>query len=149
MTSQERTLQTEFWCTCFQSLTRGTVSCSPPSHPLVSHLELSNGLVPQKRLHPAMARIFGWQKKNFFSVQVTKVLLLLFSHLVRSNCFATPQTIAHQAPQSMDFSRHEYWSGLPFASAGQLPDPGIKPASPALAGGFFTTEPPGKPKRPS
>ena len=42
------------------------------------------------------------------------------------------------------FSRQEYWSGLPFPSPGGLPDPGIKPASPALAGRFFTAEPPGK-----
>ena len=47
----------------------------------------------------------------------------------------------------MGFSRQEYWSGLPFPSPGDLPDPGIKPASPALAGRFFTTEPPGKPTR--
>ena len=40
------------------------------------------------------------------------------------------------------FPRQEYWSGLPFPSLGDLPDSGIKPASPALAGGFFTTEPP-------
>ena len=49
---------------------------------------------------------------------------------------------------SMGFSRQEYWSGLPFPAPGDLPDPGIKPvilASPALAGGFFTAEPPGKP----
>ena len=48
----------------------------------------------------------------------------------------------------MEFSRQEYWSGLPFPTSGDLPDPGIKAASlvyPALAGGFFTTEPPGKP----
>ena len=45
----------------------------------------------------------------------------------------------------MGFPRQEYWSGLPFASPGDLPDPGIKPAFPVLAGGFFTTEPPGKP----
>ena len=45
----------------------------------------------------------------------------------------------------MGFSRQEYWSGLPFPSLGDLPDPGIEPVSPALAGGFFTTEPPGKP----
>ena len=42
-------------------------------------------------------------------------------------------------------SKEKYWSGWPFPSPGALPDPGIKPASPALAGGFFTTEPPGKP----
>jgi len=45
----------------------------------------------------------------------------------------------------MGFSRQEYWSGLPFASPGDLPDPGIEPAPPALAGGFFTTTLPGKP----
>ena len=54
----------------------------------------------------------------------------------------------HQAPLSMEFSRQEYWSGFPFPSPGDLPNPGIKPVSPAsptLAGEFFTTEPPGKP----
>ena len=47
-------------------------------------------------------------------------------------------------PYPWGFSREEYWSGLPFPSSGDLPRPGIKPASPALAGRFFTTEPPGK-----
>ena len=46
--------------------------------------------------------------------------------------FATPSTVAHQAPQSLEFSRQEYWSGLLFPSAGDLPDPGIKPGSPTL-----------------
>ena len=59
--------------------------------------------------------------------------------------FATPWTAAHQAPLSMGFSRLEYWSGLPFLSPGDLPKPGMEPTSPALAGKFFTTEPPGKP----
>ena len=67
------------------------------------------------------------------------------------NCvqlFATPWTVARQAPLSMEFLRQEYWSGLPLPSSGYLPVPGIKPmllASPALAGGFVTTVPPGKP----
>ena len=52
--------------------------------------------------------------------------------------FVTPWTVAHQAPLSMGFSRQEYWSGLPFPSSGDLPDPGMEPTSPALAGGFFT-----------
>ena len=63
--------------------------------------------------------------------------------------FATPWTVACQAPQSLEFSRQEYWSGLPFPPPGVLPDPGIKPASPvflALVGRLFTTEPPGKPR---
>ena len=59
--------------------------------------------------------------------------------------FVTSWTAAHQALQSMAFPRQEYWSGLPFPSPGDLPDPGVEPTSPALTGGFFTTESPGKP----
>ena len=55
--------------------------------------------------------------------------------------FATPWTVAHQAPLSMRFPRQEYWSGLPFPSPGNLPDPGIPPVSPALTDEFSTTEP--------
>jgi len=54
-------------------------------------------------------------------------------------------TVAHQAPLSVGFSRQEYWSGLPFPSPGDLPDPGIKPGSPALKAYCLLTEPPGKP----
>ena len=56
-----------------------------------------------------------------------------------------PMYCSLKAPPSMEFSRQEYWSGLPFPSPGSLPDPRTKPGSPALAGGFFATEPPGKP----
>ena len=62
--------------------------------------------------------------------------------------FATPWTVAHQAPLSVGLFRQKYWSRLPFSFPGDLPDPGIElksPASLALAGRFFTTEPPGKP----
>ena len=62
--------------------------------------------------------------------------------------FETSWTIANQAPLSMGFSRQEYWSGLSFPSPGDLSDPRIKhlfPVAPTLVGGFFTTEPPGKP----
>ena len=72
-------------------------------------------------------------------------VLFLFSHQVMSDSFVIPWTVAHQAPLSMRLPRQDYWSGLPFPSPGHLPDPGIKPMSPALAGGLFTTEPPGKP----
>ena len=61
--------------------------------------------------------------------------------------FQTPWTVVSQAPLSMGFSRQEYWSGLPFSLPRNLPNEGIEPASPmspALAGGFFTTDPPGK-----
>ena len=56
-----------------------------------------------------------------------------------------PHGLALQTPLSMEFPRKEYWSGLPLSPSGDLPDPGIEPTSPALAGGFFTTEPPRKP----
>ena len=65
--------------------------------------------------------------------------------------FVTQWTVAHQAPLSMEFSRQEYLSRLPFPTSGHLPDPGIKPVSfvfpvpPAVVGGFFTTVTPGKP----
>ena len=58
--------------------------------------------------------------------------------------FATPWTVAHQAPLSMEFSRPEYWSGLPFPSPGDLPNPGIKPRTPALQVYSLPSEPPGK-----
>ena len=63
--------------------------------------------------------------------------------LSRVRLFATPWTVAYQAPPSMGFSRQEYWSGVPFPAPGDLPNPGIEPtslASPALARGFFTTD---------
>ena len=59
--------------------------------------------------------------------------------------FATPWTAAYQAPLSMGFSKQECWSGLPFPSAGDLPDPGIEPGSPTLQEDALPSEPPGKP----
>ena len=72
-------------------------------------------------------------------------LINKFNCSVVSNSFATLWTIDHQVPLSVGFPRQEYWSGLPFPSSGDLPNPRIKSVSPALAGGFFTTEPPEKP----
>ena len=62
-----------------------------------------------------------------------------------SDSLEIPWTIAHKAPLSMGFPRQEYWNGLPFPSPEDLPDPEIELLSPALTGGFFTTESPGKP----
>ena len=59
-----------------------------------------------------------------------------------------PWTVARQAPLSMDFPRQEYWSGFSFSSPGDFLDPGIEPTFPALAGRFFSAEPPGKPQAP-
>ena len=71
-------------------------------------------------------------KKIKFILEFFIYNLLLFSHSVMSNSFAIPRTVAYQAPLAMGFPRQEYWSGLPFPSLGDLPDPGIKPGSPAL-----------------
>ena len=59
--------------------------------------------------------------------------------------FVTPWTVAHQAPLSVGFSRHEYYSGLPCPSPGDLPNPGIEPRSPTLQVDSLPTEPPGNP----
>ena len=68
--------------------------------------------------------------------------------LSRVRLFATLWTVAYQAPLSVGFSRQEYWSGLPFPSPGDLPDPGVEPGSPALQADALSSEPPGnKPKR--
>ena len=84
------------------------------------------------------------------SVKLLSVLLICTSvvllycapnHFSRVQLFATSWSVVCQAPRNMEFSRQEYWSGLPFPSPGDLPDPGIKVGSltsPALAGEFFT-----------
>jgi len=71
----------------------------------------------------------------------------LLSHV---QLFAIPWTVAHEAPLSIGLSQQEYWSGLPFPPPGDQPNAGIKPTSPmalTLGGGFFTTEPLGRPPR--
>ena len=64
--------------------------------------------------------------------------------LSRIQLFATLWTVAYQAPPSMEFSRQEYWSGLPFPFPGDLPDPGIEPGFPPLKADALLSEPPGK-----
>ena len=66
--------------------------------------------------------------------------------LSRVQLFVTPWTVAYQAAPSVGFSRQEYWSGLPFPSPGDLPNPGIEPESPEFQADALTSEPPGKPK---
>ena len=79
-----------------------------------------------------------WKTTRPFKVKV-KVM-----SLSRVRLFATPWTVAYQAPPSVGFSRQEYWSGLPFPSPGDLPNPGIKPGSPTLQADALPSEPPGK-----
>ena len=62
-----------------------------------------------------------------------------------SKCFVSAWIVDHQAPLPRGFPRQEYWNGWPSPSPGDLPDPGVELTSPALAGKFFTVEPPGKP----
>ena len=64
--------------------------------------------------------------------------------LSRVQLFVTPWTVAYQAPASLGFSKQEYWSGLPFPSPGDLPDPGIEPESPTFYADALLSEPPGK-----
>ena len=76
------------------------------------------------------------------TLYINKVKVKLLS---RVRLFATPWTVAYQGPPSMGFSRQECWSGLPFPSPGDLPDPGIESGSPKLQADTLPSEPPGKP----
>ena len=81
-----------------------------------------------------------WLRPKYQSFESSRACVL--SHFSHVQLFATPWTVAHQAPLSMEFSKQEYWSGLPCPPPRDLPDSGIKPLSLrslALAGDFFTT----------
>ena len=85
----------------------------------------------------------------FFQQMFTRNLLCVkvkVKSLSRVRLFATPWTIAYQAPPSLGFSRQECWSGLPFPSPGDLPNPRIEPRSPAMQVDSLPAEPQGKPK---
>ena len=95
-----------------------------------------------KRINSKFSESNGNFDKEILNPDVS---LSLFSHV---QLFTIPWTVACQVPLSMEFSRPEYWSRSPFPTPGDLFNPGIKPespASPALAGKFFTPAPPGKP----
>ena len=91
--------------------------------------------------------------RNIYYIFVYTYLYILYICIIgmvkvkllsRVQLFASSWTVAYQAPQSMDFSRQEYWSGLPFPSPGDLPNPGIQPGSPSLQADALPSEPPGK-----
>ena len=84
--------------------------------------------------------VFRFQKAWGYVFKVIKV-----KSLSRVRLLATPWTTAYQAPPSMGLSRQEYWSGLPFPSPGDLPDPGIEPGSTTFQADALTSEPPRKP----
>ena len=79
-----------------------------------------------------------------YHVSASELTALCCSVVQSRLTLCDPRTVAHQGLLSMGFSRQEHWSGLPFSFPGHLPDPGIKPTSPTLAGSFSTTELPGK-----
>ena len=81
---------------------------------------------------------------KYMQIKITTKPLFRLS-AAQSCFFATPWTVASQAPPFMEFAMQEYWSGLPFPSPGDLLYPGIKPRSPTLQAGALTSEPPGKP----
>ena len=76
---------------------------------------------------------------------ILSIMKVKVKSLSRVRLFVTPWTVAYQAPPSMGSSRQEYWSGLPFPSPGDLPDPGIEPRSPTLRADTLPSEPSGKP----
>ena len=112
-----------WYCVSFCCMTKWTSS-------MYSYIPSVLGPLPPPQFHPSRS----WKG------------LLVVKSLSHVQLFAPPRTVARQAPMTIVFSKQEYWNGLPFPSPGDLPDPGIEPVSPALAGWFFTTEPPGKPK---
>ena len=104
---------------------------SPPPGDL-----MDPGIEPSSFTSPALAGRFFF----FTTSACWEVKSLSYFQL-----FATPWTVAYQAPPSMGFSRQKYWSGLPFPSPGNLPDPGMEPGSPALQAYAWPSEPPGSP----
>ena len=94
------------------------------SHELLEHARHSTGQLEPKQ---TLAGLQTHEAKESVSHSLSPV-----QH------FATPWAITHQAPVSMGFSRQEYWSGQPFPSLGDLPNPGVEPGSLVLPGGFFT-----------
>ena len=100
---------------------------------------------------------YSWKKRALIIIIGFLCLLIMLMYWDGDLCcvlscsvqlFVTPWTVTHQAPLSMGFPRQEYCSGLLFPSLGDLPNPGIEPTSPTMAGRCFTSEPPGDPKYP-
>ena len=118
------------------SATSKTILHTCSLHPLYLMWRVSRFRFLELKSCCVYKRAKGWGSTwNFLFMQL--LLACLLSHVW---LFVTPWTIARQATLSVGFPRQEYWSGLPFPSPGDLPDPGVEPVSPALAGGFFTTE---------
>ena len=101
--------------------------CSWLQPPVLFNLDILEEVERVRRLSPSLEEL----------PDVSLLIRLCACSFVSDS--ATPRIVIRPAPLSMGFFRQEHWSGLPFPSPGDLPDPGIKRGSPALAGGFFTT----------
>ena len=127
--------------------------CEWETSPLGSSLQYCSPILTLMCSTTGSLDFFPQVMNPYFFVKYFKKLVMNSNHMCVCVCSVvsdsvTLWTVAHQAPLSVEFSRQEYWSRLPYPTPGDLPDPGIEPkspASPALAGGFFTTAPPGKP----
>ena len=123
---------------------------SPGKNTGVGCHALLQGIFPTQGSNPRLLCFLHWQVgslplSHLGSLSAVPAAAAAAESLQSCLTFAALRTVAHQAPLSMGFSRQEYWSGLPCPPPGDLPDPGIEPASlmsPALADGFFTTSAP-------
>ena len=105
---------------------------------------LLQAIFPTVGLNPHLLCLLHWQAGSLPLVPLGKLIYarkVKVKTLSRVRLFATPWTVAYQAPPSMGFSSQECWSGLPFPSPGDLPDPGIEPGSPALRTDALPSEP--------
>ena len=120
---------------------QGTLKSLLQHHSSKASILLHSAFFRVQLSHPCMTsgKTIALTRQTF--VGKVKVKVKLHS---RVQLFETPWTVAHQAPLSIGFSRQKYWSGLPFPSPGDLPDPGIEPRSPTLQADALTSEPPGK-----
>ena len=117
-------LQMSQWCNSFLFISHQKTSNISPSSVFSNHSP------------------FHWSVTRTSEKLKSSERVKLLSHVW---LFATPWTIALQTPLFMEFSKQEYWSGVPFPSTGDIPDPGIEPESPALQADSLPSEPPGTP----
>ena len=118
------------------------------SHPPANQLWFVHMVVSGfQEEHIPMHQCFSSSCIMFDNVPLDQVVSRYSSVAQSCPTLCDPMNCSLQVPLSMVFSQQEYWSGLLFFTPRDLPGPGIKPVSPALAGRFFTTEPPGKPPK--
>ena len=113
----------------------------------VGFCALLQGISLTQELNPHLLRLLRWQAGSLPPVPRGKTYVCICFSRSAALISATPRTVTHQAPLSMEFFRQEYWSGLPFPSSGDLPNPGIEPGSPALQADALTSELSGKTQR--